>query len=276
MNNFYELPEGNVLISFSGGRTSAYMLNKILEQNGDLPERCKVVFANTGREMPETLDFVNECGEKWNVKIIWAEYTKDKPKFKIVNHNSASRNGKPFEQLIQQKKRLPTIVARFCTQELKVRTIKRYLVSTGWKKWTVATGIRADEANRMRNKPVERWDFWYPLNDACVSVKDVNYFWAKQKKAFNFDLRVKKGFGNCDGCFLKSEATLAAIWRDSPDRMKWWSDREKQSISRNNNIPRFRSEQTYEQLGNFIANQKDWIFDDEAFLCQSSHGECSG
>ena len=44
-----KLPDGNVLISFSGGRTSGYMLHRILEANGDLPDRVKVLFANTGR-----------------------------------------------------------------------------------------------------------------------------------------------------------------------------------------------------------------------------------
>jgi 3'-phosphoadenosine 5'-phosphosulfate sulfotransferase (PAPS reductase)/FAD synthetase len=55
--NPYTLPDGNVQISFSGGRTSAYMLHQIAEANGGIPDRCKVVFANTGREMPQTLDF---------------------------------------------------------------------------------------------------------------------------------------------------------------------------------------------------------------------------
>ena len=31
----YVLPEGNVQIAFSGGRTSAYMLHQILEANGE-------------------------------------------------------------------------------------------------------------------------------------------------------------------------------------------------------------------------------------------------
>lgn len=72
----YKLPPGNTRISFSGGRTSAYMLHQILEANGDLPKRAKVVFANTGREMPATLDFVQECSERWNVPITWLEYKK--------------------------------------------------------------------------------------------------------------------------------------------------------------------------------------------------------
>ena len=66
----YVLPEGNVQIAFSGGRTSAYMLHHILEANGGLPDRANVVFANTGREMPETLDFVQECSDRWSVPIV--------------------------------------------------------------------------------------------------------------------------------------------------------------------------------------------------------------
>jgi len=76
MNNFI-LPDGNVQISFSGGRTSAYMLNRIIEANNGLPDRAVVTFANTGREMQQTLDFVNECSERWGVPIAWLEY--DRP-----------------------------------------------------------------------------------------------------------------------------------------------------------------------------------------------------
>ena len=120
--NFIEdkLPDGNVLISFSGGRTSGYMLHQILAENGDLPERCKVVFANTGREMPETLDFVQECSERWNVPIVWVEYRNDNKKhdFTTVNHNSASLNGEPFEAIINHYQRLPDKIRRFCTVSL--------------------------------------------------------------------------------------------------------------------------------------------------------------
>ena len=42
-------------ISFSGGRTSAFMLYKILEANDGLPEDAKVIFANTGKEEEATL-----------------------------------------------------------------------------------------------------------------------------------------------------------------------------------------------------------------------------
>lgn len=74
MSSPYLLPPGNVQIAFSGGRTSGYMLHQILEANGGLREDVLVTFQNTGREAPQTLDYVQELGERWNVKIFWLEY----------------------------------------------------------------------------------------------------------------------------------------------------------------------------------------------------------
>lgn len=48
---------GTTVISFSGGRTSAFMLRQVLDHNDDLSDLI-VTFANTGKEHPATLDFV--------------------------------------------------------------------------------------------------------------------------------------------------------------------------------------------------------------------------
>ena len=281
MTNPYILPEGNVRINFSGGRTSGYMLNAILEANGSLPDRCEVVFANTGREMPETLDFVNECSVHWNVPITWLEYElrEGKPTFKKVSHNSACRDGKPFETLIQHNRRLPSPYQRFCTKELKVNTMRRYAREKQWSKWTTAIGIRADESHRAVVKDDSKETCWYPLNDANVSEKDVLDFWGKQK----FNLRVVKGFGNCDGCFLKSEKNLATLWKLYPERAKWWAKQESLVFKGKEDkadFQRFKGQvdrtASYEEIGNFVNRQGDWIFDDEAILCQANHGECTG
>lgn len=64
-------------ISFSGGRTSAYMLYRVLEANNGLPDMAKVCFANTGKEEEATLQFVHDCSVNWSVPITWLEYRAD-------------------------------------------------------------------------------------------------------------------------------------------------------------------------------------------------------
>lgn len=268
----YKLPKGNVLISFSGGRTSGYMLHQILEQNGDLPERAKVVFANTGREMAETLDFVHECSERWNVPITWLEYKKPMPKFEVVNHNLAARGGEPFSDLINASRYIPNTMRRKCTEELKVKTIKRYLVSQSWKRWVNTIGIRADEAQRVKDSKDKRWVNWFPVYDAAATKDDVAKFWKEQ--VFDLRLSIVNGVtpqSNCDGCFLKSELKLAEMWRDHPDRMQWWSDIEKKfgHTFRYDGI-------SYQQIKDNVERQGDWVFSEEGFFCQADHGECTG
>lgn len=115
----FVLPKGNVQISFSGGRTSAYMLHQILEANGGLPDRAKVVFSNTGREMPETLDFVREVSGRWDVPIVWVELERGAEaggRFRVVSHNSAARNGEPFEDMIRKKSTYRTKARGFAQQ----------------------------------------------------------------------------------------------------------------------------------------------------------------
>ena len=117
---------GPTCVSFSGGRTSAYMLWRVLQSNGGkLPEETIVCFANTWKEAPETLDFVNECSVQWGVPITWLEYRwaeETKDRFKVVTYETASRNGEPFFEMIQQngKPFLPNPVMRICTARLNI------------------------------------------------------------------------------------------------------------------------------------------------------------
>jgi 3'-phosphoadenosine 5'-phosphosulfate sulfotransferase (PAPS reductase)/FAD synthetase len=283
--NPYILPEGNVQIAFSGGRTSAYMLHQIMEANGGLPDRIEVTFQNTGREMPQTLDFVAEVGSRWGVMITWLEYVPTAPHFQIVGHQGAARNGEPFDALIDKKKYLPNQQARFCTIELKIRTAKRYLVSLGWKRWVNATGIRADEPHRL-NKPApkDRWTTWNPLAEAGVSRHDVADFW----KAQPFDLNLPNvggncWLGNCDGCFLKSEAHVASLAREYPERAAWWEAAEARVSAMESQKGRpadnaqFSKRYSRAEMRDFMDRQGD-AFDQLiqiGALCQKDDGECT-
>lgn len=58
-----------LLISFSGGETSAYMTYSLLEQFKDWYD-IQVVFANTGEENEATLDFVNRCDKELGFNVV--------------------------------------------------------------------------------------------------------------------------------------------------------------------------------------------------------------
>jgi hypothetical protein len=216
--NPYILPEGNVQIAFSGGRTSAYMLRHMMDANGGLPDRVKVVFANTGREDNRTLDFVQRVSDEWSVPITWVQYSPDAPWFETVSHNSAARDGEPFEAMIRHKRYTPNGRKRICTEQLKVRAARRYLVSIGWKSWTKALGIRADEPQRHDQPDQPRERIWLPLIGASVRRSDVLAFWRKQP----FDLPFGT-ISNCRLCFQFDRMKLGRqMFADPTDK---WPER---------------------------------------------------
>lgn len=270
MTSPYLLPPGNVQIAFSGGRTSAFMLHQILAANGNLPDRVQVMFQNTGRELPPTLDFVAEVSRRFGILITWLEYRRAKPLFEVVGYQGASREGEPFDQLIARKQALPNQFKKWCSVELKTLTAKRYLRSIGWIKWTSAIGFRADEDHRAPY-PCNRSTPWMPLRAAGVTRHQVVTFWRAQP--FDLALPVVNGKtvgGNCDGCFLKSEAYLSALARDMPLRHAWWEGHESRCARQ------FSDRFSRRDLRTFIERQGDWALSTEGALCQADDGECTG
>lgn len=229
--------DGPALISFSGGRTSAYMLHRIVQAHGGtLPADVLVTFANTGKERPETLNFVRDCGEEFGVEIVWLEYRDGEAgaRWKTTSHADAARNGEPFDALIARKKFLPNVVARFCTQELKIRPMRDIARHLGWEHWTNVVGLRADEQHRVGSlkdaAERERWDVAVPLARSGVTKADISMFWATRNWGLALrTVRDQTPHGNCDLCFLKGEATLAGIIRETPGIETWWVAKERQT-----------------------------------------------
>lgn len=216
--------EGPAVVSFSGGRTSAYMLRRILDAHGGrLPRDVRACFANTGRERAETLAFVRDCAERWGVHIVWIERDSAEG-FREVDYERASRNGEPFAELIAERRYLPNAVARFCTSELKVLPLAAWMRAQGHDTWLNVVGLRRDEARRVakvraRNARGEQeWESVCPLYDARITRADVMAFWRAQ----SFDLALKSYEGNCDACFLKGDRIRARIVRERPDLAAWW------------------------------------------------------
>lgn len=244
------------VINFSGGRTSAYMTYRLINER---PENYLIIFENTGKEHPATLDFIHECSIRFTWNIVWLEYRYGNS-FEVVNYESASRDGRPFSELIAWKGGfLPNTAMRYCTNQLKIETCRRYLQSIGYTQWTSYNGIRYDEPRRwskMNNAP-GYVDVEMPLVGWKVKKSDVLAFWEKQ----DFDLRVKEPYGNCDCCFLKGKGKLAIIAREQPHLLDWWIGHEK------NNGGTFKKEISYRALRDAAHAQPQLFDNDPSFEC---------
>lgn len=280
MSNPYEISD-KTCISFSGGRTSAFMLYKVLEAHQmSLPSDAKVVFCNTGKEEEATLKFVNDCSTKWNVSIIWLEFAIENNEkiTKIVDFKTASRNGEPFDAVINfYQPSLPNGRSRYCSSQMKTRTMHRYLKSIGWEEWESFIGIRADEPKRVvkfranPNPEGKHETVHLPLAQDGISSKDVSNFWKQQ----DFDLGLpningKTMHGNCDLCMLKPKAQILSLIQEKPERALWWIKQEEEASKRCAGDGKFFAidRPTYAQMYKYAAEQTD-MFDknEEAISC---------
>lgn len=203
-----------LLISFSGGETSAYMTQELFKQFTGWKEMI-VVFANTGQENEATLQFVDKCDKHFGWNVVWVEAevnheNRKGTRHKIVTFETASRNGEPFKQVIA-KYGIPNIATPHCSRELKRAPIKSYAKSIGWKDYKTAIGIRADEIDRISENATKE-KLYYPLVKFGVTKPSVNRFW--RDMPFRLDL---KGYeGNCKVCWKKSLRKLMTIAVENP------------------------------------------------------------
>jgi len=250
------------------------MLWRILQAHGGvLPADVLVLFANTGREMPFTLDFVQRCGTAWNAPITWLEFrhgyrpgaTRRTRWAEVVNHNSASRNGEPFDMLLDSKGIVPDLNRRFCTEQLKVLTIARHLKALGWTHWTNVVGFRADESVRIENKRRREEDVpgcfhsVFPLSESGIQELDILKAWRSGSFGFDLDLDEDGDGGNCDGCFMFSSERIGRMFKKYPERMAWWVNTERRCGTKT-----MRAGQSYADIRDIAQRQGELAWNDAA------------
>ncbi len=257
-------------VSFSGGATSGFMLWQIIQAyEGKLPDGVKVVFANTGLEHPATLKFIHDVENHWGIKVHWLEY-RQKKTWAEVTYETASRNGEPFDILVEERQYLPNPVTRFCTVELKIRTIDRWAESLGWSDGhTEVVGLRYDEPHRVSRIKANsrRNQVDCPIYHARHTLEDVERFWSEHP----FRLGIPRLLGNCVGCFLKGRDKIQRIAKDDPESLEWWASREDRAIGWKENgtakSERFRYDRpSYRGLIQMAKSQQEFTFSDDDTL----------
>ena len=219
-----------ISISFSGGKTSAYMLAMILEAKraGIITQPIHVTFCNTGLEHEETLKFVQRCDDHFEAGVVWLEAVVNygerlSTSHKIVDFNTAARNGEPFRDVVR-KYGVSNKAYPHCNRELKLQVMKSYHRSIGINnKYSSAVGIRADEIRRISWDGMIENGIFYPCVDAGVGKADVNAYW----QTMPFNLNIPEHYGNCVGCWKKSDRKLLTIAKNNPEQFKFFLDMER-------------------------------------------------
>ena len=208
-----------LLVSFSGGETSAFMAQWLWKHKQDEYEMI-FVFANTGLENEETFNFIGKCSEHFGFHIYWIEakvYHDERKSsgFVEVDIKNTSSMGEPFEEVIK-KYGISNMAFPHCTRELKQNPMMAFAKDI-WdgEEYYTAIGIRADEIDRVNAKWKEK-KFIYPLASPKwgipITKSMINFYWDNQP----FRLELKGYQGNCITCWKKSDKKLFQIAKENP------------------------------------------------------------
>ena len=183
-----------MVVSFSGGRTSAYMSKWLIDNKSDEYDFV-FVFMNTGQEHENTLEFVNKCDVEFGLNLIWIEGVVHEGRkggtHKVVSYESASRKGEPFEEMIK-KYGIPNRSYPHCNRELKLNPFNSLMRELGLTKSNRAIGIRVDEIDRM-SIHAEKNNIIYPLIKFNPTTKSEVILWWKEQ---SFGLELEEHYGN--------------------------------------------------------------------------------
>ncbi len=135
--------------AISGGADSTAMVLLAHERGEDF----EMVFADTGAELPETYWLIPRLQ-----KYVGKQLT-------VVS------NGTFFQHLVYHGFLLPSFYARWCTNHLKIKPQRQFLV--GMNPEAVGVGIRADERRRMDGYAKAEYPCDFPLIEAGMDKRNV-------------------------------------------------------------------------------------------------------
>ena len=207
------------VVSFSGGRTSAYLCKVMIEKFGR--ENVDFVFMDTGAEHEKTYEFIKNCNDYFKLNITCLRGDFSLPigggvGFRVVHIDDCKPDLKPYKEMMS-KYGVPYIGGMFCTDRMKLKPFKKYCDDKyGKGYYETWLGIRADEPKRLTPKSGIR----YMAEITDLEKHDILNYWSKMP----FDLGIDEWLGNCVFCPKKSNLKLAAAQRDEPEMYQSFLD----------------------------------------------------
>lgn len=198
-----------VIASVSGGKDSAAM-SLHLHELGIEHER---VFMDTGWEHQFTYEYLRG------------------PLTQALGPITEIRGKETFIELVQRKGLFPSRVMRFCTEELKVNPMKRYLAAlTDVADVVNAVGIRRAESKARSTMAEWEWsdgfdcEVWRPL--VTWTVEDVVAIHQRHGLQMNPLYLMGASRVGCWPCIFARKSELALVASEDPERIKLLADLE--------------------------------------------------
>lgn len=198
-------PDAPLVFGISGGKDSTAMALWAVFESG-LPNPMHFCFCDTGHEHPETLAHLDALGKKLGIPI------------------TVVRGPYTFESLAIKKQRFPSMKARFCTEELKVRPMAQWVEAQEFAvDPVIVQGVRAEESAHRATLPA--WEdnsktrggiydcmIWRPL----LRWTHAEIFAIHARQGFEPNPLYKQGMRRvgCWPCILVNKRELRqAFWR---------------------------------------------------------------
>lgn len=198
------------VVSFSGGRTSAYLVHLMMTADPG----THFIFMDTGAEHPATYEFVRNIVKHWNIHITCLRVVPDPEMYKPSTYELLSVHDlrpdlEPWRRMVK-KYGHPYVGGAFCTDRMKTVPFVKYCDEHyGKGNYITWLGMRVDEPKRVR----PRGGFAYLANVSDFEKQDVLDWWKEQP----FDLGIQEHLGNCVFCIKKSLQKVALATKDEPE-----------------------------------------------------------
>lgn len=147
------------IVSFSGGRTSAYLVHQLDQLRKTAQMDVRYVFMETGAEHPKTYEFIRNVVKHWGINITCLRIVVNPElgkanSYEIIDIDEIGFNLKPWRDICA-KYGTPYVRGAFCTRTMKIEVFERYCCdyfpnAVSW------LGIRADEQGRVWGESAHR------------------------------------------------------------------------------------------------------------------------
>lgn len=224
----------NLMVTVSGGRSSAMMARHIQTSEKYKDYRKIYIFANTGQERPETIDFLKNIVKFWKIDLNIVEAVGCSEmgigvNYKLVDFATLNMNSKPFEEVIKHKNKgifsgLPNQESPYCSENLKTIPCKKFCDEIfGVNNYIKAIGYRLEDMPKRITFAEAKEDKAriYPLLtdfEMPIGNLDLNRWWNVQP----FKLGLHGKYGNCELCWKKSIPNLVENLRFGTRSVEWW------------------------------------------------------